>query len=87
MESMGERLRYFRKEKRLTATVVARKLGVAVSTYRRWEAGGTIAGDPYVNLAKILGISLNELFGMPQPTFKTDLHQIQEILERMKTYS
>lgn len=86
MESMGQRLRRLRKDEELTAVTVARRLGISVATYRRWESGAAIPGEPYVALAKILGVSLNELFGVTisKPAILAGIEEIEKILERMK---
>lgn len=89
MEPIGPRLKKFRKQREFSAALVARRMGVPVSTYRRWEAGGVIAGEPYVKLARVLGVSLYELFGAPAPNklLKDDVEKIEEILQRMKSYA
>lgn len=61
MKTLSQRLKYFRQQKNLTVTQIARKLEVAVSTYRDWENGRAILGEPYVKLADIFGISLHRL--------------------------
>ena len=58
---LGSRLRQIRNKQGLSASDVAAALGVSASTYREWENGRAIRGEPYVKLAKILQISLTEL--------------------------
>jgi transcriptional regulator with XRE-family HTH domain len=48
----------------LSVKDVASKLGVAESTYRDWENGRKIQGEPYLELSKILNLPLGELFGV-----------------------
>lgn len=59
--SLGARLQNLRNQQNLTATEVAQAVGVSVSTYREWENGRAIRGEPYVELAKIFQVSLLEL--------------------------
>lgn len=39
-------------------------IGVPESTYRDWEYGREIRGEPYLQIAKAFGITLDELFGV-----------------------
>ena len=61
MESLGKRLRKLRVDKGLKASQVALLLNVPTSTYRDWENGVAIRGEPYVALAEIFGCSLHHL--------------------------
>lgn len=40
---------------------LAQQVGVPVSTYREWEYGRAIVGEPYPKLADALRVSLSEL--------------------------
>ncbi len=42
---------------------LARLINVPETTYREWEYGRAIRGEPYVKLAKALGVSLEDLLG------------------------
>jgi len=41
---------------------VAERAGISASTYRYWEYGKKIKGEPYIELALALNVSLTELF-------------------------
>ena len=59
----SKRLRELRKEKQLTQKQVAKKLGVADSTYANWEQGRTQPGvDDIYRLLWCLEVEANELF-------------------------
>ncbi len=58
---LSERLKVLRQNKRLSIRYVAKKLNVSASTYRAWETGGQIRGEPYIHLAQIFDISLTQL--------------------------
>jgi transcriptional regulator with XRE-family HTH domain len=89
MELMGQRLKQYRTSKGFTAVKVARKLGIAISTYRRWEEGAMISGEPYVKLANIFGVSLHELFGLEtsRKAILDDISEIERLLERIKLFA
>lgn len=53
-----------RLELGLSAKEVATRLNIAESTYRDWENGRKIQGEPYLELAKILDLPLTSLFGV-----------------------
>jgi transcriptional regulator with XRE-family HTH domain len=61
MESMADRLQRLRNEKRLTQKSLAEQIGIPVSTYRDWEYGREIRGEPYLALAEVFGVGLYEL--------------------------
>jgi transcriptional regulator with XRE-family HTH domain len=63
METFHLRLRKLRKDKGLTIKSIAQKIGVPETTYREWEYGRSIRGQPYIILAEVLGVSLHELLG------------------------
>ena len=37
---------------------------MATSTYREWENGRAITGQPYLKMAKALGVSVYQIFGI-----------------------
>lgn len=41
----------------------ARRIGVPETTYREWEYGRAIRGEPYPKIAAAFGVSLEVLFG------------------------
>jgi transcriptional regulator with XRE-family HTH domain len=40
----------------------AKLIGVPETTYREWEYGRAIRGEPYLKIARAFGISVEELF-------------------------
>lgn len=60
-QEFGKRLRRLREERELTPIQVAKSLAIPISTYREWENGRAIRGLPYVRIAEILQITLQEL--------------------------
>jgi len=59
----------------------ARLVGVPESTYREWEYGRQIRGEPYVRIAKAFSVSLDELFG-----HETTTTSLAEDLERLEAF-
>lgn len=68
MSDFGKKLRSLREERRLTMKEVAEQAGVSLSTYREWEYGRKILGEPYVKIAEALGVSVGELLSGKKPT-------------------
>lgn len=84
--SLGERLRTLRTEKKLSISEVARHVGVSVSTYRDWEYGREIKGEPYLKLATLLNVNLTYLLtGKDSEVFK-ELEEIESIVKNIRLF-
>tara|TARA_B100000212_G_C27234380_1_gene473050 strand:- start:199 stop:468 length:270 start_codon:yes stop_codon:yes gene_type:complete len=84
--SLGERLRTLRTEKKLLISEVARHVGVSVSTYRDWEYGREIKGEPYLKLATLLNVNLTYLLtGKDSEVFK-GLEEIESIVKNIRLF-
>ena len=79
----SERLKYFRTKKKLSVAQCAQMIGVSVSTYRDWENGRSISGEPYYKIANVFGVSLSELFGAGTTELSTELLSIMFIVEEV----
>ena len=81
MEKFSDRLKRLRNENGLTVKEVADFLAVAQSTYREWENGRQIRGEPYTQLAKIFKVGIEDLItGEPSKAFEqSDLEKLQEL--------
>lgn len=53
----------------------ARRIGIPESTYREWEYGSQIRGEPYAKIATAFGVTLDDLLGDP-------VRQINDSIER-----
>lgn len=42
----------------------AKRIGVPETTYREWEYGRAITGEPYPKIAEAFEITLEEVFGL-----------------------
>tara|TARA_B110000908_G_C10095609_1_gene376145 strand:- start:303 stop:590 length:288 start_codon:yes stop_codon:yes gene_type:complete len=85
---IGKKLHELRKKNNLSISECAKKIGVSPSTYRDWEYGRAISGEPYIKIATLFSISLSELFGLnKRDTVEAiDLieHRIYELLNDVK---
>jgi transcriptional regulator with XRE-family HTH domain len=83
----GERLKKLRKQAQMSVEKVAMLINVAPSTYREWENGRAISGNPYVQLARAFNVSLPTLFGVSEPTqdeITQYLNSIQQTLNEIR---
>jgi transcriptional regulator with XRE-family HTH domain len=60
----GKQLRSLRLFRGLSVREVSQLIGVPATTYRDWEYGKRIQGQPYIRIAQAFGITLDELFGV-----------------------
>jgi transcriptional regulator with XRE-family HTH domain len=86
METLAHRLRKLRKDKNLSAKDVAQELGVAISTYREWEYGRLIKGEPYAKLAEIYGVSVSELITGKKISPVNLLDQLEHIQDQLRLF-
>lgn len=88
-ENISAKLKNFRLQKGLTQKEVAHRLGVPSSTYRSWEYGAAISGEPYQGLCHVFEVSLTELLGLPsqesqQQQILQEIQQIEIMLQNLK---
>lgn len=87
MESMAQRLKRFRSTKGLSIPKAAELIKVSESTYRDWESGRAIRGEPHVRIAEVFGVSLYDLLADGEVEAKSlygYLDQIKELVERIR---
>jgi transcriptional regulator with XRE-family HTH domain len=83
-ETMGKRLKRFREEKNLTATVVARLIDVPESTYREWEYGRGLKLPPCQKISQVLDISITELVTGELPDLQVHLEDLRKLEESLR---
>lgn len=83
-EKLSDRLRKYRTNKNLTIESTAKKLGVAVSTYREWELGRAIRGEPYLKMRDLFEVSLEELLTGSKPDNLRIVKEVSLIEEHIK---
>ncbi len=79
MESIGKRLSRLRKRAGLSMKQVSEGIGVPVTTYRDWEYGRAIQGNPYIKLSKVLRVPLYELISGQKPEFLRGYEALEAI--------
>lgn len=68
-ESIGQRIARLRKERGVTQIELAERLGVTQPLVSNWERGEIrLHGELIVELARIFGVSADELLGLSAPT-------------------
>lgn len=60
-ETFGQRLKRLRLQAELGIGEAAKAIGVSPSTYREWEYGRAIRGEPYAKIALAFDVTLSEL--------------------------
>lgn len=67
-EIFHQRLKRLRNENKLTVKEMSARIGVPESSYREWEYGRAITGgEHYIQIAKVLGLSVYELLTGNRP--------------------
>jgi transcriptional regulator with XRE-family HTH domain len=78
-----------RHELGLSAKEVVNRLGIAESTYRDWENGRKIQGEPYLELSKILDLPLAQLFGVESSQalveLMRDINTVSELVKNIRS--
>ena len=86
-ESFSQRLKRLRTERDLSVRQVAELVGVPITTYREWEYGRAIIGEPYIKLAETFKIPVYELLSGKHTTrseIADELRLIRERLDRLQ---
>lgn len=86
---LGKRLKASRLKKDLSIEEVATRAGVAPSTYREWESGRAITGNPYAQLSSILGVGVYYILGIEDKSkdeLFTCLNELEKCIQRLKSY-
>ena len=86
MKALGQRLQELRRQKDLSVSDCARYLEVSVSTYREWENGRTIKGEPYVLMAELFEVSLGELLTGRASDLAKGLSELEKRIHETQRY-
>jgi transcriptional regulator with XRE-family HTH domain len=79
-------LKRLREERKMSMIECAKYIKVSPSTYRDWEYGRSISGEPYQKIAKLFNVSISELFGNETCQVTTELNNIELRLEEALTH-
>lgn len=87
METLSQRMKRLRLAKGLSISELSRTIGVPQTTYREWEYGRAIKGEPYLVLAKAFDVSLFELLTGEQPKpaqLLKEIVRVQELIQAIR---
>ena len=73
MSVIGEQIKKFRIERGITQDRLGQLVGVTTQAVSRWERGGTPDAEILPELAKILGVSIDALFGREEESLSMSL--------------
>lgn len=79
-ETLSDRLRRLRTLKGFSVKEVAEQIKVPLTTYREWEHGRKIVGEPYVELARVFEVSVYEMI-TGEKTLSNDVIRSFELIE------
>ena len=81
---IGQIMKKRRAEINKKPSQIAKLVGVAESTYRDWENGRKIQGEPYHKIAQALEIDILTLLGIRKPSNEYINQQLSIIEESVK---
>jgi transcriptional regulator with XRE-family HTH domain len=84
MTTIASKMKNRRTQLNLKVRDVASQVGVAESTYRDWENGRKIQGEPYIKIARALNMSVLELLRIESPNTSDILLSLVEIEKHIK---
>ena len=84
METLAQRLNRLRTERNMSLREVAGVVGVSPSTYRAWEHGTEINGEPYMRMAKLYNVSLVELMTGEKNEINRHIEQIENTIRAIR---
>ncbi len=87
MDQFYKRLKFYREKKGIKVKEMAALLNISISTYRDWEYGRSITGEPYMAMARVLEVSLEELLNGHKSTPDTLQKRLKDIQSQLKELS
>lgn len=82
MSELSKNLRKLRTSKGMTIKKCADFIGVSSSTYRDWEYGRSINGEPYQRIAELFDVGLAQLFGKEESELLSRINDLQKRLQQ-----
>lgn len=86
MYGIGEQIKRFRIEKRLTQEQLGAKVGVSMQAVSKWERGGTPDIELLPALADVLGVSIDELFGRKSKSLEETISEVVTAVDAKDSY-
>lgn len=87
METVNQRMKRLRLSAGLSLKQVAARAQIPLTTYREWEYGRAIRGEPYVRIAESLNVSLYFLLTGKKPgstEIEENLSQMEDICRQLR---
>lgn len=84
---IGQKMKSRREQLNLKVKHVAKEIGVSESTYRDWENGRKIQGEPYILISKALKMNVVDLLSIESDSFldvQTQLNFIEECVNNIR---
>ena len=69
MSVIGEQIKKYRVERGITQEQLGQLVGVTTQAVSRWERGGTPDAEILPQLARVLGVNIDTLFGREEQSF------------------
>lgn len=79
MSKMAKKLVALRKSRSYSRKKAAALIGVPETTYREWEYGREIRGEPYSKIAKAFDVSLGDLLDDTPSSFSIETRLMRVI--------
>ncbi len=86
METLGERLRKLREQRGFSISEISKSISVSPSTYRDWEYGREIKGEPYVRIADYFNVSLNYLLTGRELDIENSLQEVERHVKIIRSF-
>lgn len=83
-EQFHKRLKRLRTKRNLSASELAKLIGVAQSTYSDWENGKGLRIPPYQSISQVLAISVTELITGELPSIESTLKELESLEKRLR---
>lgn len=86
-EKIAARLKRIRISRGLSMRELAERTQIPVSTYREWEYGRAIQGEPYIALAAALEVSVKELLSgesSDKDRIRVAIHNVELSIKELK---
>lgn len=84
---IGMKMKKRRIQLNLKVKEVAKEIGVSESTYRDWENGRKIQGEPYILISKALKMNIADLLSIERNSFseiQTQLIMIENCVKNIR---
>ncbi len=82
--SVAEKMKTRRQKLNIKVRDISQKVGVAESTYRDWENGRSIQGEPYMKIANALNMNILDLLEIEKTSIGKVIADIDAIENHVK---